>query len=299
MANPIQHYRDIKFDYGRCEQVSPLLRRVIAENPTPFTFHGTGTYIIGQGNVAIVDPGPDIPKHVDAIFKALKGETITHILITHTHSDHSPATRRVKAVVDVPAYGFGPHGQYGPKVEEGPDYDFTPDVFLKDGDVVEGDGWTVEAVHTPGHTSNHLCFALKEEKALLSGDHIMGWSTTVVSPPDGSMHEYIESLKKVRDRNEDIIWPTHGPPITDPNAYVTQLIDHRAEREMEILSCLQNDIGLIPDMVEVIYANVPQRLHRAAGRSVYAHLIHMVKTKRVACDNEPSPDSQYRLPNNA
>ena len=263
---------------------------------SPFTFHGTGTYIIGRGNVAVVDPGPDIPDHVDALLKVLKGETITHILITHTHSDHSPATRRVKTAVDVPAYGFGPHGQYGPKAEEGPDYDFTPDVVLKDGDVVDGDGWTVETVHTPGHTSNHLCFALKEEKALLSGDHIMGWSTTVISPPDGNMHEYIESLKKVLHRDEKIIWPTHGPPITDPNAYVLQLIEHRTERETEILSCLKNKIGLIPNMVEVIYVNVPQRLHKAAARSVFAHLIHMVKTDRVVCDGKPSPDSLYRLP---
>jgi len=296
MANPIKHYRDIEFDYGRCEQVSPMLRRVIAENPTPFTFRGTGTYIIGKGNVAVVDPGPDLPNHVDAIFSALRGETITHILITHTHSDHSPATRRIKAEVDVPAYGYGPHGQYGPKVEEGPDYEFTPDIFLKDGDVVKGDSWTVEAVHTPGHTSNHLCFALKEEKALLSGDHIMGWSTTVVSPPDGDMHAYVDSLRKIHGRDEDIIWPTHGPPITDPKSYVSQLIEHRAERENEILTCLKNDIGQIPDMVEVIYANVPQRLHRAAGRSVYAHLIHMVKTNRVACDGQPTPESHYRLP---
>ncbi len=296
MADPIQHYREINFDYGRCEQVSPLLRRVIANNPTPFTFHGTGTFIIGHGNVAVIDPGPDIAEHVDAIFKALKGETITHIFVTHTHRDHSPATRRVKAVVDMPAYGYGPHGQYGPKVEEGPDFDFTPDVFLKDGDIVKGDGWTVEAVHTPGHTSNHMCFSLQEEKALFSGDHIMGWSTTVVSPPDGDMHAYVASLNKILDRDDEIIWPTHGPPITDPKPYVAQLIAHRAERENEILACLKNDVGLISNMVEIIYANVPQRLHNAAGRSVYAHLIHMVKTGRVACDEEPKPDSHYRLP---
>ncbi|MEQ8194893.1 MAG: MBL fold metallo-hydrolase [Rhodospirillales bacterium] len=298
MAHPIRHYREIEFEYGRCDTVSPLIRRVIAENPTPFTYRGTGTYIVGRGNVAVIDPGPDIPEHVEALFKAVEGETITHIFVTHTHRDHSPAVRHVKARADVPAFGFGPHGKHGPKVEEGPDYDFTPDVALKDGDIVRGDGWTIEAVHTPGHTSNHMCFALHEEKALLSGDHIMGWSTTVVSPPDGDMHAYIESLKKVLGRDDDIIWPTHGPPITDPKRYVAELIAHRAEREAEIVACLENGIGRIPDMVETIYADVPQRLHNAAGRSVYAHLIHMVKTGRALCegDGAPAPDSEYRLP---
>jgi glyoxylase-like metal-dependent hydrolase (beta-lactamase superfamily II) len=296
MAHPIKHYRDIVFEYGRCDAVSPMIRRVVAHNPTPFTFHGTGTYIVGHGNVAVIDPGPDLPEHVDALFEALEGETISHIFVTHTHRDHSPAVKRVKAIVDAPTYGYGPHGKHGPKVEEGPDYDFKPETALTDGDIVAGDGWTLEAVHTPGHTSNHMCFALKEEKALLSGDHIMGWSTTVVSPPDGDMHAYIESLKKVLERDDEIIWPTHGPPITEPKRYVAELIAHRAEREREIIACLKNGIGRIPDMVETIYADVPQRLHNAAGRSVYAHLLHMVKTGRVLCSGDPAPESEYRLP---
>ena len=178
---------------------------------------------MGRGRVAIVDAGPDLASHVDAVLHAVRGETVTHLIVTHTHIDHSPATRHIKAATGAESYGFGPHGGgEGPAVEEGADRDFVPDHRLEDGAVIEGDGWTLEAVHTPGHTSNHLCFALSEEQALFSGDHVMGWSTTVVSPPDGDMGAYMASLEKLTARGEATYWPTHGPPIPRPGRFVAQ-----------------------------------------------------------------------------
>ena len=191
MTIKIPYVRDMTFEYGKADRVSPMIRRVVAGNPSAFTFHGTGTYIVGHGAVAVIDPGPLLDSHVDALVRALGPERVTHIVITHTHRDHSPAARPLKQATGAPTYGFGPHGSGradgGGEVEEGADRDFVPDVRVRDGDRIEGDGWTLEAVHTPGHTSNHLCYALLEENALFPGDHVMGWSTTVVSPPDGDM----------------------------------------------------------------------------------------------------------------
>ena len=294
MATVIPYNRELAFEYGAVDTLSPLVRRVIARNPSAFTFHGTGTYVIGTGSVAIVDPGPDLAEHVDAVLDAVRGETVSHILVTHTHRDHSPAAAAVKAATGAPTYAFGSHGQAGEKVEEGADLAFVPDHRLGDGDVVAGADWTVEAVHTPGHTSNHLCFALKEENAFFPGDHVMGWSTTVVSPPDGDMHAYMSSLEKVLAREDALYYPTHGAPIAAPQPYVAALIAHRHEREAQILGCLADGIGDIPDMVARMYADVDPRLHHAAGRSVLAHLIHMVKTGRAASDGEPGPETTFR-----
>ena len=278
----IPFVREIEFEHGACDQVSPGIRRVIADNPGPFTYTGTGTYIIGSGNVAVVDPGPLDDAHLAALDKALAGDTVTHILITHTHMDHSPAAAPLKAKTGAKTYGFGPHGGQGDsKVEEGGDRDFVPDVTLAHGDVVEGDGWSVEAVHTPGHTSNHLCFAYREEKALFSGDHVMGWSTSVISPPDGNMTDYMASLRLLLGRDDEIFWPTHGPPITDPKPFVEAFIAHRTEREEQIMGCLKGDLRYIPAMVKVMYADVPEYLHPAAALSVKAHLEHMIDTGRV------------------
>ncbi len=295
MATVIPYNRELDFEYGAAQRLSPLVRRVIAPNPSAFTFHGTGTYIIGSGSVAIVDPGPDLAAHVEALLDAVRGETVSHILVTHTHLDHSPATVAVKAATGAPSYAFGPHGRGGDggQVEEGADFDFEPDHRLADGETVEGDGWTVEGVHTPGHTSNHMCFSLKEENALFPGDHVMGWSTTVVSPPDGDMHAYMGSLEKLLGRSEGIYYPTHGAPITDPPPYVAALLAHRHEREEQIVACLADGIARIPDMVARMYADVDPGLHRAAGRSVLAHLIHMVETGHAACQGNPAPDTIY------
>lgn len=290
--------RDLSFEYGRADQVSPLVRRVIAPNPGPFTFHGTGTYILGRGQVAVIDPGPLVDSHVEALLETLKGETVTHILVTHTHIDHSPAAAPLKQATGAPTYAFGPHGSGkaddGFEVEEGGDRSFVPDRIIRDGDVIEGDGWSVECVHTPGHTSNHICFQLREEKALFCGDHVMGWSTTIVSPPDGDMLAYMNSLAKLRARGETRYYPTHGAPIDDPAGFVDALAAHRREREEQIVACLADGIGRIPDMVARMYADVDPKLHPAAARSVLAHLVHMVATGRAICDGAPGADSEYR-----
>ena len=294
----IPFVRDVEFEYGVVDQVSPLIRRVICNNPGGFTFHGTGTYIIGQGEVAVIDPGPLDDDHIAALERAVQGETVTHILITHTHRDHSPAAAPFKKLTGAPTYGYGPHGGDcgGPKVEEGGDYEFVPDHVIKDGDVIEGKGWTFEAIHTPGHTSNHICFALREENAIFTGDHVMGWSTSVISPPDGNMSDYMSSLRKILTREEEIYWPTHGPAITGPKAHVEAFITHRSGREDAILECIRDGRNTIPAMVEVMYADVDKRLHRAAGRSVFAHLLHMAETGRVTADGKPSPESAYTVP---
>jgi glyoxylase-like metal-dependent hydrolase (beta-lactamase superfamily II) len=233
--------------------------------------------------------------------EALTGETVTHHIVTHTHRDHSPATAALKTIVGGKSYGFGPHGSgrssgIHDEVEEGGDTAFKPDVSVRDGDVIEGDGWTLEAVYTPGHTSNHLCYALKQENALFPGDHVMGWSTTIVSPPDGDMLAYMTSLEKLLKRSDARYWPTHGTFIDDPKRFVAALLEHRRDRERQILDCLKQGIGDIKAMVEMMYADVNPGLHPAAARSVLSHLIHMVDTKRAACDGEPRLGSTYRLP---
>ena len=287
--------KELTFEYGTPAVISPLVRRVVARNPSMFTLHGTGTYIIGRGKVAIIDPGPDLSEHVTALLQAVQNETVTDILITHTHIDHSPATRAVKAATGAKTWGFGPHGASGDgtQVEEGADREFTPDNRIGDGDIVSGDGWTLEAIHTPGHTSNHLCLALKEENVMFSGDHVMGWSTSVISPPDGDMGDYLQSLRKLITRGELRYWPTHGPAIENPRPFVKAFINHREERESQIQACLADGLIKIPDMVERLYANVDSRLHRAAGRSVLAHLIHMVHTSRAKCETQPNVNALY------
>ncbi|MGB3809378.1 MAG: MBL fold metallo-hydrolase [Parvibaculum sp.] len=293
MAVQIPYVREIEFTYDASEQITPLIRRVVAENPSAFTYKGTGTYIIGHGNVAVIDPGPMIEAHVEALMRALEGETVTHILITHTHSDHSPAAAPLKARTGAKTYGYGPHG--GGQGEEDGDMDFVPDVEIRHGDIIKGDGWTIECVHTPGHTSNHICFALREEKALFSGDHVMGWSTSIVSPPDGNMREYMASLRLLLTRDDEIYWPTHGPAIRNPKPFVKAFIAHREEREQQIIEQIKAGRTHIKDMVPVIYAAVDKRLYPAAARSVFAHALGMVEDGRLVADGTPRLDGEYRL----
>jgi glyoxylase-like metal-dependent hydrolase (beta-lactamase superfamily II) len=285
----------MEVDYGAVTELTPTIRRVIANNPSAFTFHGTGTYIIGRGEVAVIDPGPLDDAHIAALLEALDGETVTHILITHSHIDHSPAAAPLKAETGAPTYGFGPHGgnHRGPKVEEGGDWNFEPDHAIGDGAVIEGPGWSFEAVHTPGHTSNHLCFAMQGENILFSGDHVMGWSTSVIAPPDGNMADYLASLEKLLDRDDEVYWPTHGPAITKPQPFVRAFLVHRSMREQQIERCLEDGATTIEDLVKVMYASVDPRLRRAASRTVLAHLIHMVGDGRAACEGEPDIDSVY------
>lgn len=301
MATAIPFNTVFEDEPGTLVSLTPRLRRITSPNPSMFTFKGTNTYVVGHGNVGIVDPGPALPEHIDAILSALGDETITHIIATHTHMDHSPGVALLTEHVKAPTYGYGPHG-IGARRDwpfdspEGGDRSFNPDIRVADGDLIEGDGWTLEAVFTPGHISNHLCFALKEDNVLLSGDHVMGWSTSIVSPPDGDMAAYMDSLDKLLTRGETTYYPGHGGPIEDPKPFVEAFIAHRDEREKQILECLERDLHTIPAMVEVMYANVAKELHRAAGRSVLSHLLHMHEKAIVATDDPvPGPDSSYRL----
>jgi glyoxylase-like metal-dependent hydrolase (beta-lactamase superfamily II) len=297
MAVALPLDREMQVRHGEAVTLSPLVRRVVAGNPSAFTFHGTGTYILGRGRVAVIDPGPALAEHVEALLQAVRGETVTHILITHTHIDHSPAAAVLKEATGAPTFGFGPHpGATGESAEEGGDHAFRPDHVLGEGDVVEGGGWTVEALHTPGHISNHLCFALREEKALFSGDHVMGWSTSVVSPPEGDMADYFASLRRLLPREDALYYPTHGNPIRDPKTLVAAFIAHREDRERQIVACLRDGPKTIPAMVEIMYREVPRYLHPAAARSVLAHLIHMAATGRVAADRAVGERATYRLP---
>jgi glyoxylase-like metal-dependent hydrolase (beta-lactamase superfamily II) len=293
----IPFVREIDVAYGRCDQVSPLIRRVTAANPGPFTYKGTGTYIVGRGAVAVIDPGPDLEGHLRAILAAIEGETVSHILVTHHHLDHSPLARALAAATGAKVWGrplAAPPALDAIGLEAGNDA-FTPDVRLGGGETLAGAGWTLEAIHTPGHTSNHMCFALAEENALFSGDHIMGWSTTVIVPPDGDMGDYLRSLDLIRARGFATVWPTHGPPITEVAPFIAATIAHRRERERQILEHLAAGETRITAMVPSIYAGVDPRLYPAAAHSVLAQMIELVKSGRAVCDGPPGLESAYRL----
>jgi glyoxylase-like metal-dependent hydrolase (beta-lactamase superfamily II) len=303
MAVTIPFVPPIEVTYGAVDQLSPLVRRIVAENPSKYTYLGTGTYIVGQGDVAVIDPGPALDAHRDALAAALSGERVRAILVTHCHGDHSPLSKWLKEESGAPTYAFGPHGalpepedQDGEmKPEEVTDIEFEPDVRLADGEVVAGDGWTFTALHTPGHTSNHLCYALAEESTVFTGDHVMGWSTTVISPPDGNMGDYIESLRKLLGRDDAMLRPTHGGPVTDVRPYLEAYLAHRLEREASVLRVVRDGLTQIPDMVAVLYADVREELHKAAGRSVFSHLVKLVNEGQVAVADGGVPhlDSTY------
>ncbi len=298
MAVQIPFSRKLDFSYGTAEQIAPGIRRVIAENPSPFTLYGTGTYILGTGRVAVIDPGPADAAHIAALLKAVEGETISHVLVTHTHMDHSPGCALLSEHTDARTYAYGPHGagklEQGVPVEEGGDMEFAPDELVRHGDVLEGDDWSVECVYTPGHTSNHMCFALREQKALFTGDHVMGWSTSIISPPDGDMAAYMDSLALLLDRDDEVYWPTHGPAIRDPKALVRAFIEHRHEREAQILSCVDEGIHTITEMVPVMYKGTPEFMYPAAARSVLAAIEYLVVRGDLACDGEVNLDATYR-----
>lgn len=295
--NGITFEKEFDARYGSAVALTPLVRRIVARNPGPFTFYGTGTYIIGHGKVAVIDPGPDIPEHINNVLAAIKGETLTHILVTHTHRDHSPGAKRLQQATGAQTYAFGPHPRFADKteVEAGGDTEFHPDIFVEDHAIIEGQGFTVEALHTPGHLSNHLCFSLREEDALFSGDHVMGWSTSVISPPDGDMRDYFASLSKLLPGSEKVYFPTHGGPILEPQKFVAAYIAHRQAREEQILDCIRNDRKTIPEMVAHIYREVPRALHPAAARSVLAHLIHLEQLDRITGEAGKDEQIHYRL----
>ena len=297
---------DLTFDTSpparaeECVRVSPLVRRIVASNPGPITFTGTCSYIVGSGNVAIIDPGPDLPGHVEALLHAVRGETVTHILVTHTHKDHSPAASAIKAATGATIVGCAPHRSARPlftgevnTLEASSDKDYAPDQELHEGDAVTGPGWTLGTLATPGHMANHLAFALPEEKALFSGDHVMAWSTTVVAPPDGSMSDFMASLDKLKGREETIYWPGHGGPVQEPQRFVRALIHHRRQREASILNRLRAGDRTITQIVAAIYQGLNPALVGAAGLSVYAHLEDLVAKGQAAVDGLPALDSEY------
>jgi glyoxylase-like metal-dependent hydrolase (beta-lactamase superfamily II) len=299
---------DIRFDKsfdlapGKPEEVAPGVRRLLADNPGPFTFKGTVTYILGRGNVAIIDPGPADRAHIDALLDAVRGETVTHIFVTHTHRDHSPAAAVIKAETGAKTHAEGPHRSARPlhigdakRGEASADRDFVPDVALKDGDVVTGSGWTLEAIATPGHTANHMGFALGGTDLLFSGDHVMAWSTTIVAPPDGAMSDYMASLKKLARRSEHTYLPGHGGAVKDAPRFIAQLIRHRQAREAAILHRLGKEPSDIPTLVRAIYVGIDPRLVGGAGLSVLAHLEDLVARELVTTEGPPSIAGTYRL----
>lgn len=293
----IPFVRKLDFTYGDVARVSGGVRRLIAENPGPFTYLGTGVYIIGSGDIAVIDPGPLMDNHFEALKRALAGERITHVFTTHTHLDHSPLAHPLAEWAGCKVYGLPDPNASAQEVtlEEDAQAGFIPHVEVSDGDLFAGPGWTLEAITTPGHTSNHVCYALREENALFSGDHVMGWSTTVISPPDGNMRQYFESLEKVRARGFETLWPTHGPPIREVEPFLDAYIAHRRAREAAILERLRAGDSLIPEIVKVIYKDVDRRLHAPAAHSVLAHVIQLVEEGRVVAEGPLTTSTLYRL----
>ena len=304
--------------YGVAESMSPLVQRVICRNPGKFSYHGTGTYILGGNECVVIDPGPRMDAHRDALAAALSGRTVVGIVVTHCHGDHSPLSAWLRAETGAPTYAIGPHrmfegwtedddhdpseededstGDENEEEKEGLDVDFVPDITVADGETfLRTREFTLRAVHTPGHTSNHLCVAMPEESTLFSGDHVMGWSTTIVAPPDGDMAAYFDSLHKVIGRSDAVLRPTHGGPVTDPQPFLRALLDHRIERENQVLAQLAAGVDTIPGIVKVLYAGVHRRLHRPARRSIWSHMLklHAEGRVRVSGDGEPRLLARY------
>jgi glyoxylase-like metal-dependent hydrolase (beta-lactamase superfamily II) len=299
---------DIPFDKSfslapdQVQEVAPGVRAIAADNPGPFTFKGTVTYIVGRDQVAIIDPGPDDAAHIAALLDAVRGEAVTHIFVTHTHRDHSPAAAKIKAATGAPVLAQGPHRLARPlhtgemrRLDASADVDFRPDIVLADGEIVSGRGWTLEAVATPGHTANHMAFAFKEANLLFAGDHVMAWSTTIVAPPDGAMTDYMASLHKLARRSEPLYLPGHGAPVRDAPRYVQYLIRHRQAREASILHRLGKGAADIPTIVRAVYIGLDPRLVGAAALSVLAHLEELVARGAVMTEGPPSIAGTYRL----
>ncbi len=302
MAEDILYDKNLELIPGRVDEPTPGVRRILCNNPSPFTFKGTVSYIVGRGRVAIIDPGPEDTNHTTALLDAVRGETVTHIFVTHTHRDHSPGVPAIKRATGALVLAEGPHrpsralheGE-GPWLDASNDTDFKPDRALADGETVQGDGWTIQAVTTPGHTANHMAFAFKEANVLFSGDHVMAWSTPVVAPPDGSMADYMASLQKLAKRSEPVYFPGHGPAVHNATRFVAAYILHRKAREAAIVNGLAKGASDIPALVKAIYVGLDPRLTKAAGMSVLAHLEELVARGTVATDGEASIGGRYRL----
>jgi len=301
-VSDIPFEREFETNPGLVDEIAPQLRRILAPNPSPFTFKGTCSYIVGRGRVAIVDPGPALAEHIAALLAAVRNETVTHVVVTHTHRDHSPAATAIREATGAPIVGCGPHrpfrswleGETRPS-ESGADHGYRPDQDMADGDTITGPGWTLTAVATPGHTANHLAFALAEDNALLSGDHVMAWSTTVVAPPDGSMTAYMASLARLQGRDEATYWPGHSGPVRDPKSYLRARIHHRRQREVAILGRLQAGDSNISSIVTELYKTLNPALRPAAALSVFAHIEDLVGRGLVVAEGPPTLTAEYRL----
>lgn len=302
MAEDIPFNRSLDFEYGRVDWLTPRIRRVIARNPGPFTFVGTNTYIVGVGTVAVIDPGPEDRAHLDALVTALRGETVSAILLTHTHRDHSPLARDLQQRTSAPIYAEGVHRPFRDvalgelqRLDASADMALVPDVTLEDDAVVSGPGWTLETVTTPGHTVNHLAFALREDGSLFSGDHVMAWSTSIVAPPDGSMAAYMSSLRKIAARREDIYWPGHGGPVRNAGAFASAYVKHRLMREAAILDKLKAGPKTVFALVRSVYAGLDEKLQGAAALSTFAHLEDLVARDLIRAEPEPTIEAIYRI----
>jgi len=267
---------DFSPHYGELIEVAPNIRRIVANNPGPFTGPGTGTYIVGKGEVAVIDPGPMMPEHVEAILSGLKGEHISHIIVTHTHTDHSPASRLLQQKTGAGIFAFGPHSSlHAGALEGGVDRDFKPDFTVTDSEVITGKGWQLQAIHTPGHCSNHLCFAMSEADALFCGDQLMAWATPVILPPDGSIADYIASLERLSMRAESTFYPTHGLPIENPKKLIPAFIQHRLDRIEQVKVALSQGIHTLTTLRKLLYKDIPPSLHAGAELSLLASLEYL------------------------
>ncbi|MBY5624884.1 MBL fold metallo-hydrolase [Rhizobium leguminosarum] len=294
---------DLAFEpaYGRAVPVAPGVERVTVNNPGPFTFFGTNSYIVGASSVAVIDPGPEDEAHYQALMAALAGRAVTHIVVSHTHRDHSPLARRLQAATGAATVGQGPHrparplrdGEINP-FSESSDLSFVPDIALSDGETISGDGWALSAVLTPGHTANHAAFAFAGRDILFSGDHVMAWSTSIVAPPDGSMADYMESLDRLIARDDRLLLPGHGGPVTEPSTFLKALKAHRLKREQAVLARVQAGDQRIAEMVKVIYRDTDPKLHGAAALSVLAHIEDLLERGMIATDGPPSLAASYR-----
>jgi glyoxylase-like metal-dependent hydrolase (beta-lactamase superfamily II) len=302
MNDDIPFDKSFSLEPDQVQEVAPGVRAIVADNPGPFTFKGTISYIVGHGQVAIIDPGPDDVAHVAALLDAVRDETVTHIFVTHTHRDHSPAAAKIKDATGAKVLAQGPHKPARPlhtgeirRLDASVDLDFRPDITLADGEIVNGKGWTLQAVATPGHTANHMAYAFKEADLLFAGDHVMAWSTTIVAPPDGAMSDYMASLQKLAERSEPLYLSGHGAPVRDAPRYVQYLIRHRQAREASILHRLGKGAADIPTIVRAVYIGLDPRLIGAAALSVLAHLEELVARGAVVTEGPASIGGIYRL----
>ncbi|MET1414166.1 MBL fold metallo-hydrolase [Roseibium sp. HPY-6] len=298
----MKHDRDFEPNYGTPVELSPGFRRLTAPNPGPFTFKGTNTYLLGTRSILILDPGPALPEHVGSLAKACEGSKIEAILVSHTHMDHSPGAKLLKQETGAPIIGCGPHkaardlleNEINPLDSSG-DKEYRPDRQLQDGEILQCAEFSLETIETPGHTANHLCFALQGEDLFLSADHVMGWSTSIVAPPDGSMCDYMTSIEKLLARAETNYYPGHGGMVADAKAYVQDLKQHRLQREASILALLAKGSWSIPEIVAELYADIDVSLHPAAGLSVFAHLEDLAKRSLITSTPELSLSARYSI----